>query len=344
MKQYNYITEFIQTPAGDISQISNRWQLSDYIGTTLVRIGINRNNYKVEPGLYASGSPGQYSEVFVTANYKLSFDILRKNLEGVNAWILVLDTKGINVWCAAGKGTFGTKELTNRIKLTSLDKIVNHRKLVLPQLGAVGVAAHIVKEITGFTVIYGPVRAADIKDFIISHHKATKEMRRVKFEMFDRIKLIPVDLVSWGKYLFLFFIPVLVFSTISNNGTSFYHGMLNGLPAIRNIFFSYLTGLVITPILLPYLPCRSFALKGFAAGSIVSIILYYGNMFGNSPVEIISWFIFFPGLSSFLAMNFTGSSTYTSLSGVKKEMKTAVPLQIASIVIPVLLIFIKILL
>jgi len=29
-------------------------------------------------------------------------------------------------------------------------------------------------------------------------------------------------------------------------------------------------------------------------------------------------------------MNFTGSSTYTSLSGVKKEMKTALPLQIVS--------------
>jgi acetyl-CoA decarbonylase/synthase complex subunit gamma len=29
-----------------------------------------------------------------------------------------------------------------------------------------------------------------------------------------------------------------------------------------------------------------------------------------------------------MAMNFTGSSTYTSLSGVKKEMGRAVPIQI----------------
>jgi hypothetical protein len=28
-------------------------------------------------------------------------------------------------------------------------------------------------------------------------------------------------------------------------------------------------------------------------------------------------------------MNFTGSSTYTSLSGVQKEMKVAIPLQIS---------------
>ena len=63
------------------------------------------------------------SDVFVTANYKLSFDNVRKNLSGINAWILILDTKGINVWCAAGKGTFGTKELVNRIGRFRLKKL-----------------------------------------------------------------------------------------------------------------------------------------------------------------------------------------------------------------------------
>ena len=82
----------------------------------------------------------------MTANYKLSFDAIRKNLSGQNGWILVLDTKGINVWCAAGKGTFGTNELVKRIRLVSLEKIVNHKRLILPQLGAAGVAAHKVKE------------------------------------------------------------------------------------------------------------------------------------------------------------------------------------------------------
>ena len=68
----------------------------------MVRWSIGRNNYKIEPGIYALGSPDKNSEVLVTANYKLSFDTLRKNLTGLNVWILVLDTKGINVWCAAG--------------------------------------------------------------------------------------------------------------------------------------------------------------------------------------------------------------------------------------------------
>ena len=68
--------------------------------------------YTVEPGLYSVGNPGNDSPVLVSANYKLTFDVLRRNLAGLNCWLLILDTKGINVWCAAGKGTFGTDELT----------------------------------------------------------------------------------------------------------------------------------------------------------------------------------------------------------------------------------------
>ena len=68
-------------------------------------------NYKVDPGLYALGAPDADSPVLVSANFKMSFDLLREALPGRNAWILVLDTDGINVWCAAGKGTFGTEEL-----------------------------------------------------------------------------------------------------------------------------------------------------------------------------------------------------------------------------------------
>lgn len=116
-------------------------------------------NYAVHPGLYALGEPDENAPVLVTANYKMSFDCLRQALPGRNAWILVLDTKGINVWCAAGKGTFGTNELVYRIEASGLKKVVRHRKMVLPQLGAPGIAAHQVKKLSGFKAHYGPVRA-----------------------------------------------------------------------------------------------------------------------------------------------------------------------------------------
>ena len=89
-----------------------------------------------QPGLYALGKPGKQSEIFVTANYKYSLDLLRKSLRGRDAWILVLNTKGINVWCAAGKGTFGTSELVLRIRAVRLEQYVDHRRIILPQPGA----------------------------------------------------------------------------------------------------------------------------------------------------------------------------------------------------------------
>lgn len=318
----------IQVSGMDVPLIKTNLSNNDYLGAVMVRWGINRNNYRVMPGLYAFGAPDNSSDVFVTANYKLSFDNLRKNLEGLNGWILVLDTKGINVWCAAGKGTFGTKELVRRIKSVSLDRIINHRRIIVPQLGATGVAAHVVKEETGFNVHFGPVRAADIKEYLEAGYRATKEMRKVTFSFKERIKLIPNDFV-YGKYYLLGALVVVFMLSFPGNKTfSFRNSPGFGMTGMLNIFLAYCAGIVITPALLPYIPFRRFSVKGFIIGIIMTLILLVMKMTGDRLFENISWFLMLPVFSSFLAMNFTGSSTYTSLSGVKKEMKTAVPLQI----------------
>lgn len=320
-----------------INQVSTELKLPDYLGSVMVRLGINRDNYRVSPGLYAVGIPGRDSDVFVTANYKLTFDTLRKNLSGVNGWILVLDTKGINVWCAAGKGTFGTKELVNRIKQVSLEQIVNHKRLILPQLSASGVAAHKIKEETGFNVHYGPVRASDLKGFISNGHRADKEMRRVKFGIKDRIKLIPNDFM-YGKFYLLGAIAVLfLLSGLSKNGLSYNDFPGRGGPAILKVFLGYFAGIVITPMLLPYIPGRYFSLKGFLSGTVVYFGILLLKYSDDNVIEILSWFFIMTAISSFLAMNFTGSSTFTSLSGVKKEMKIFVPFQTGFAVIGIIL-------
>ncbi|MDP4183576.1 MAG: acetyl-CoA synthase subunit gamma [Bacteroidota bacterium] len=363
-----YIIGEIQTPVGNILQVSTKLNIEDYLGTVMVRWSINRDNYKVKPGLYAVGNPTALSDVFVTANYKLSFDHLRKNLADLNAWLLILDTRGINVWCAAGKGTFGSQELINRIRLTKLDAVISHRRIILPQLGAVGISAFQVKKATesvhtgsaiinpsqlqtsklsfspeslktnrGFNVVYGPVRAKDIKEFINNGYKATKEMRKVTFNFTDRIKLIPVDLVYSRYRLLLAFALIFILSGLSRTGLSFHLAYEKGLYGLLNLFLAYVSGIVITPALLPYIPVRSFAFKGFITGIILSTVLLSFNKLGSSYPEMLSWFLLISGISSFLAMNFTGSSTYTSLSGVKKEMKVAVPIQIAFSIIGLIL-------
>src|SRR5664280_2012173 len=320
-----------------VPQISTEISYKDFLGAIMVRWGINRNKYRVGPGLYAVGTPGPESEVFVTANYKLTFDILRKNRTGLNVWILVLDTKGVNVWCAAGKGTFGTKELVSRIRLVSLERIVNHKRLILPQLGATGVAAHKVKEETGFNVHYGPVRAADIKRFISEGYRADKEMRRVTFGFKDRIKLIPNDFM-YGKFYLLGALALLfLISGLSDKGISYRDFAGDGGPSILSVLLAYIAGIVITPMLLPYIPGRRFSFKGFYSGALVFIILFLLKLTGSNIFETLSWFLIITAISSFLAMNFTGSSTYTSLSGVKKEMKFSLPFQIGFALVGIIL-------
>jgi len=276
-------------------------------------------NYMVKPGIYSVGKPDGDSPVLVSANYKLTFDMLRKSLEGLDCWLLILDTKGVNVWCAAGKGTFGTSELVNRIEIVGLSKIINHRKLILPQLGAPGVNAHEVTRRTGFSPIFGPVRANDIQAYIADGYTATKEMRLVKFTFTDRLVITPMELVPIVKMS----LPIIGALLATNQFAKRPFGKYD----IAAYAGSILAGSVITPLLLPYIPGRAFAWKGWLLGLCGTLgILHKSKGFtkGNRLMSA-GQLLLFPSLSSFLAMNLTGSTTYTSPSGVKKEMKHALP-------------------
>lgn len=324
-----YIHGEIETPAGSLPRIETRWTRYDHWGALKARWSVGRMSYRVAPGIYAVGDADRNSRVFVTGNYKLSFDHLRRALDCSNSWILVIDTKGINVWCAAGKGTFSTKEIVRRIRIHHIEQVVDHRKIILPQLSATGVAAHEVKKMTGFTVIYGPVLARDIKAFIDKGLKATSAMRQVTFPLSERLKLIPVDMF-YGKYYMLAVPAVfLILAGINPDRYSVGIAMDSGWKAIVNLYAAYLAGCVLAPALLPWIPFRRFSIKGLSTGWLAALLLLFTGTLGNSLPEQISWFLMMGGLSSFMAMNFTGSSTFTSLSGVQKEMKTALPVQIA---------------
>ena len=323
----NYITGQINLKA-KIPIVSTILNFNDIKGAIKARWDINRNNYNVKPGLYAIGSPDSSSDVFVSANYKLSFDHLRKNLNGLNAWILVLDTKGINVWCAAGKGTFGTKELVSKIKEFAIETIVEHKRIIVPQLGAVGVSAHEVKSETGFNIKYGPVKASDIKDFLKNNYKATQKHRTVDFPFFERLKLTPVEIVGHLKYFLFVFALMFILSGFSEATFAVNNSWNYSLILIANLCSAYLVGAILTPVLLPFIPVKEFAFKGLILGLLISVFIFYFNLMGNNLIENISLFLINTAIASFIAMNFTGSSTFTSLSGVKKEMRLFVPIQI----------------
>jgi hypothetical protein len=330
----DWIIGRIDTPIAKIPTISTTLNMTDKIGTIKTRLGVGRDNYKVPPGLYAVGKPDNTSPVLVTANYKLTFDSLRSELTGLNTWIAVIDTKGINVWCAAGKGTFGTTELSGRINALRLGKIVKHNMLILPQLGAPGVAAHTVFRLCGFRVVYGPVRASDIKEFLSNGMEATAEMRKVSFGLRERAILTPIELVHNIKPLVLIFLALLALNIAVGKHPSIAiaasTAFLNFLPYL----LAFLIGCVVVPVLLPWIPFRSFALKGLLLGLIpAAIMLIYPEVFGYYSASWLikaSYLLIIPVVASFISLNFTGSTTYTSLSGVKKEMKYAIKAYIAA--------------
>ena len=152
----DFVDTFIKTPVGPVPRVKTRLERSDRVGTLAARLGIKRDQYKIAPGLYCVGTPDQDSPVLVTANYKLSFDALRRELTSLNAWILVIDTRGINVWCAAGKALFSTREVVHRVQQTRLKKLVRHDRLILPQLAATGVSAFRLKKENPYRVNYHP--------------------------------------------------------------------------------------------------------------------------------------------------------------------------------------------
>lgn len=281
----------------------------------LARWGYDRGGHRVEPGLYRLGNPTPDSPVLASANYTLSFDALRSALDGLDAYILVLDTKGINVWCAAGKGTFGTEELVRRIAVTGLPSVVNHKKIVVPQLGAPGISWPDVLRKSGFSVEYGPVRAQDLPEYLKTH-KVTPAMRRVEFPFWDRVVLTPVEFVHVA-------LPAFVSAAV----LAFFAGPVAGLAALTTV----ITGTVLFPTLLPFIPTHDFSAKGLILGGVVAIP--FAVFFGTLP-ELPGWalalaaitpLLIMPAVTAYLALNFTGCTTFTSRTGVRKEIFRYIP-------------------
>jgi hypothetical protein len=323
----HYVAEFIETPVGPAPRLKTRLNRKDHLGTLAARWAINRQDYKVAPGLYCIGAPNPDTPVLVTANYKLTVDTLRNALEGIAAWVLVLDTRGINVWCAAGKELFSTREVVNRVQQTDLAKVVTHRELILPQLSATGVRARQVKKDSGFKVIWGPIRARDIKRFLENGFKADTTMRRVTFSFRERLTLVPVELTQVVKPTLWVLLGIFLASGIGSNLFSLAAAWPRSLMATAAYAAGILSGAMVVPALLPWVPGRSFALKGaitgFVCGIGVILILHAAlNFWGALALLLCS-----TAISSFVAMNFTGSTPFTSPSGVEKEMRKAIPLQ-----------------
>jgi hypothetical protein len=212
---------------------------------------------------------------------------------------------------------------------------VDHRKMILPQLGAPGVAARQIKKQCGFEVIWGPVRAADLPAFWKAGCVASDGMRQVTFSMGDRMVLVPVEVSLVGKPLLWTLLVTFLLSGIGPRLFSFSMAWNRGLLAAVVIAAGILAGCVVVPFLLPWIPGRAFAFKGALAGFITGLAVVL--MVAASPYitlkSAVALVILAMSVSSYLAMNFTGTTPFTSPSGVEKEMRLAIPLQLVGVLL-----------
>jgi hypothetical protein len=274
------------------------------------------------------GNPTSISPVFVTANYKLSFDALRKELAEINAWILVADTRGINVWCAAGKGTFSADEIALQVQRSQLAEIVSHRELILPQFGATGVASHTLNKLCGFKGVYGPLRAEDIPAFLQNEQQTDEQMRSVTFSVWERLVLVPVEIALIWKPFAIVLLALFILSGIGPDIFNIESAIGRGMNGAWGTILAILAGALLTPILLPWIPGRQFWFKGLQVAGLTGLVFIFTVMSEATLMEktgILFWII---ALASYMAMNFTGATPYTSLSGVEKEMRKGLPVQI----------------
>ena len=264
----------------------------------------------------------------VTANYKLSFDALRFCLASVDIWLLVVDTRGVNVWCAAGKGTFSSGEVIESVQRSQLYQVVTHRQLILPQLAAPGVSAQAVKSGCGFSVLFGPIRAADVPAYLQQGYRCDERMREVTFTLGERAVLIPVELYLLVKPLVAVCALMFVLSGIGPTWFSPAMAIQRSVVFLTGTLVGLGCGSIAAPLLLPWLPGRQFWLKGLILGMMAALLPWVVGTPDLALTERLALSIWIVTISSYLAMNFTGSTPYTSPSGVEYEMRRGLPAQL----------------
>jgi len=317
-----------------VPRLSTQLAWRDTLKRWSLRWGIARGTSRVEPGLYRIGEPSSSAPVLVTCNYRMTVDLVRRDLDGVDCWLLVLETYGVNVWCAAGKSTFGTDELVRRIFASQLVDYIDHETLILPQFGAVGVAAPTVQRLSGYRVVWGPVRSADLREFLASGSKATPEMRAVTFTFAERIALAPVEFLGSLRYS-VWAVPALMVvaaaaASLGGRSLLWVAALMALFPAATSYLLAAVAGGLVTPALLPWLPGRAFSVKGAIAGAVlagVSLFALPGMLGGQSVLGFSAVVLMVTSLASYIGVNFTGSTPYTSPSGVERELRRAVPVQ-----------------
>lgn len=172
-----------------------------YLWVTVVQTLLRLFPFPCRTGLVRIGNPGRDAPVLLTCNFRLTVERVKRALEGIDAYLLIANSRGVNVWCAATGGLLTNHDVVSVLKTSCIDELVDHRQILLPQLAATGIEGRVVHEKTGWRIVWGPVEASAIRAFLRDGRKATRAMRTVTFPTPQRLEMgiawaFPISLLS----------------------------------------------------------------------------------------------------------------------------------------------------
>jgi len=250
-----------------------------------------------------------------------------RDLKQMDAWILCVDTNGINVWCAARGNDFGNKQLIEAVDAINITELTDTRILILPQLSAGGVAIPQLPKKSNsfpFTIKYGPVWSKDLPQFYRDKPaRKSDKMKLAKFTLSNRIRAGITHTTFLFRRIFIFPLIAMIFIFI----------LLGFLVNLRWFYKIWLLGevslwIVIANILITlFYPIvrftRKFIYKGILFGVFnLFILLGFNWILHQNFLNILwsSWFYFW--IAFFSTMSFSGYTMATSPNEIQVEYPT----------------------
>jgi ubiquinone/menaquinone biosynthesis C-methylase UbiE len=281
------------------------------------------DHFPMEPGIYQSGNPDENSPIIVTANYIYTYIKVMRALKGVNAWVLCVDSNGINVWCAARGDNFGNRQVIEAVETTGIEQITKRKTLFLPQLSAGGVAAPLISSEAPnfpFNIVYGPVWAKYLPQFLKERPaKKPDKWKLAKFTGSHRLRAGITHTTFLLRRIFL--LPTIALLL----------GLL-GLSFITPFWFDkfwrvgeiWLWVILTNALIATFFPItkftRRFIFKGVFFGVLNSLTLSGMTWVLHESIYLILWNLtLFFWLAFFSTMSFSGYSMATSPGEIQEE-------------------------
>ena len=243
--------------------------------------------FAVEPGLRVFGEPNRSSPVFVTCNFDHTVRLVSRVLDdmGLDCYLIVAPTGGVNVWCASAGGHFGADEVEAAIRLSGIDRLVDHHRLVLPRLTAPGVDPKEVRSRTGWRAVFGPIDVADLPRWLDESFPrlvadVVRFPARTRVEMGLGAALWPAGLVG---------IPA---------------GLVGGVwTGLAVALLSYLTS-VLFALAYPYLPVKPGPPQAVPLAGALAVAGGFGGALIGGVFGTVLWAVVGAAISALIALDF----------------------------------------